>query len=105
MRRATVRRQGEIMILLPHETEQFYRIWWSLLYYVNSKRNIAPELLERKPGPLDIQLALPIREALWSDDALREAFIVENPARLSAEELAIVASWNQRIENDFYIFR
>ena len=51
------------------------------------------------------EVAVPVRDALWEDDALREAFIAENPARLSQDDLALVDSWKHRVEDNFFIFR
>ena len=42
---------------------------------------------------------------LWESDELREAFIAENPADLPAADLAIVASWGDRVAGEFFIFR
>ncbi|MCA0454301.1 MAG: hypothetical protein LCI00_10040 [Chloroflexi bacterium] len=39
--------------------------------------NVSPEVIA------------PIRNALWEDDGLREAFMSENPARLSTDDLAL----------------
>lgn len=48
---------------------------------------------------------MPVRDALWEDDALREAFIAENPAGLSRDDLVLVESWKQRVKDNFFIFR
>lgn len=94
------------MILPPTETERFYRIWWALLHYTNTQRHVLPELTEQPTaGSLSPSEAYQIRQALWEDDALREAFIIENPARLPAEDVAIVASWQHRRAGTFFIFR
>ena len=46
-----------------------------------------------------------LRNALWADDGLRDAFIANNPAGLSADDLAMVASWQYRVAGGFFIFR
>lgn len=46
-----------------------------------------------------------VRNALWEHDALREDFITENPAYLPPEDLALVASWQNRLAGSFYIVR
>jgi len=53
--------------------------------------------------PLDVVQAL--RDTLWAEDALREQFIADNPARLPTADLALVASWQHRVAGPFYIFR
>jgi hypothetical protein len=44
----------------------------------------------------DPQDVAQVRDVLWADVGLREAFIAQNPAGLSAADLAIVASWQHR---------
>jgi hypothetical protein len=56
-------------------------------------------------GPWDISQVAKIRDALWADDSLREAFIAQNPAGLSAQDLALVQSWRQRKEGKFFVLR
>lgn len=93
------------MILKPEESERYYRIWWPLLHYVNTKRQLVPELLDLAPQSLDGQVAVKLRQALWEDDSLRAAFIAENPAMLSPADLDLVQSWDRRVTGSFYIFR
>ena len=86
------------MQLSAQDTERFYRIWWPLLRYVNAQRHIVADL-PAVPGKATIsgQEAHQIRKVLWESDDLREAFIAQNPADLSAADLAIVASWDDRV--------
>src|SRR3989440_248273 len=53
----------------------------------------------------NIQPIYQLRDALWANDALREQFVAENPAQLPAADLALVASWQYRLADSFYIFR
>ena len=94
------------MRLSAQDTERFYSIWWPLLRYVNAQRHIVPEL-PVAPGERSLsgQEAHQIRNALWESDEMREAFIAENPANLPAADLAIVVSWSDRVEGEFFIFR
>jgi hypothetical protein len=94
------------MILSPAETERFYRIWWALLHYTNTQRRVLPDLTEQPTaGALSPSEAHQIRQVLWADDTLREAFIAENPAKLPPADLEIVASWQYRLAGSFFIFR
>ena len=95
------------MNLHPSEVEQFYRIWWPLLGYVNEQRRLVPRVVGKtiKGGVLSTQEAAVIRDALWADDALREAFIAENPAHLSREDLEITAGWRFRVAGRFIVLR
>jgi hypothetical protein len=94
------------MRLPPQETERFYRIWFALLHYVNRQLNLVPAFPDA-PGKEDvsIEVTIQLRDALWANDALREKFIAENPAKLPAADLELVASWQYRLAGSFYIFR
>ena len=94
------------MILPPHATERFYRIWLALLSYANMRRHILPEPLTFPPeGTLAPADGLKLREAVWGDDSLREAFVAENPAGLPPEDLGIVRSWQRRVTGTFLVLR
>ena len=94
------------MRLPPQETERFYRIWFALLHYVNTQLQLVPAFPDA-PGKEDVSIVVTVRlrDALWVNDALREQFITDNPAQLSAADLALVASWQYRLAGSFYIFR
>lgn len=94
------------MLLPPQQTERFYRIWFPLLHYVNEQRQLGftfPATYGQTMPPLaDV---LPLRNALWADDELRETFIRLNPTGLSPADLQLVASWRYRLAGTFYIVR
>ena len=94
------------MRLPPQDTERFYRIWFALLHYVNAHLHLVPAF-PSAPGEQDVspEVTMQVRDALWANDALREQFITDNPAQLSAPDLALVASWQYRLSGSFYIFR
>jgi hypothetical protein len=94
------------MQLLPEQSERFYRIWFALLKYTNAKLRISDDFPDQPTaGSISPQVALPIRNALWADDRLREAFIAENPAGLGEQDLALVTSWKHRVAGTFFILR
>jgi hypothetical protein len=94
------------MHLPEQEVERFYRIWFPLLNYVNEKQNLVPSFpAEWEQSAVAPETAMPLREALWADDSLREAFIADNPAGLSTDDLALIESWKDRVAGNFYIFR
>jgi hypothetical protein len=77
-----------------------------LLHHVNEQRQIVsdfPDTPEAESiAPAD---AIKIRDVLWADDKLREDFIAANPAELSPDDLALVASWQYRLAGRFFVFR
>jgi hypothetical protein len=94
------------MHLAHDEVKRFYDIWFPLLYYINQKKQLVKSF-PAKWGNVNVkpENALPLREALWADDALREGFIAENPAKLSPADLKMVESWKYRVAGSFFIFR
>lgn len=94
------------MYLAEKESDRFYTVWIPLLYYVNQRRNVVPSFPKTRGSvSIPIEAALQVRDVLWEDDTLREAFIAENPAGLSQDDLALVESWKYRVEDNFFIFR
>jgi len=94
------------MHLNESEVERFYSIWFPLLHFVNQRRNVVPVFpKEWRNAHVPPEVAVLVRDALWEDDTLREAFIAENPAKLSQDDLALIKSWKYRVEDNFFIFR
>lgn len=94
------------MQLDNQDVERFYAIWKPLILFVNRRLRLVPPMLRADfAGPWDIHKVLTIRDAMWADDSLREAFVAENPAGLSAEDLAVVQSWRHRRAGAFFVLR
>jgi len=95
------------MKLSPDEAELYYKLMWPLQYYVNQKLNIVPSINSVKAyaNNMSYEDKLPVRNALYEHPELVDAFIEENPAQLTPEELAIVRSWKNFVPGDFYIER
>jgi hypothetical protein len=92
------------VILAPEETERFYRMWFAVLHFVNEQRRLVsyfPATWEQ----VSLSSVKPLRDALWADDRLREAFLATNPGGLSPADLSVVASWQHRVSGTFYLFR
>ncbi|MBV9712093.1 MAG: hypothetical protein JO011_14395, partial [Ktedonobacteraceae bacterium] len=94
------------MRLSPRDTQRFYHIWFALLNYINAQLYIVPDFPDA-PGnePISTEVTVQLRDALWDHDDLRERFIADNPAQLSAADLAIVESWQYRVADSFSIVR
>ena len=94
------------MNLQPNECDQFYRIWWSLLNYVNNQLNLINDFSSQlETGNIKQQDAAVIRNALWASDRLLQDFIDSNPNNLSDADLELAASWKNRIAAKFFIMR
>jgi hypothetical protein len=94
------------MNLSPDESQRFYRIWWSLLSYVNGQTNLG---IDFPKYPLidgvDVQDALKIRNALWESPDYLQGFIEHNPDGLPECDLVLAASWSRRVSGNFYVMR
>lgn len=92
---------------LPREDEKlFFRLMWGLLLYVNQRRQIWPDIKS-----VEQYVALPlseqteVRSTLWENPDLIDAYVKENPDRLSLEERDIVGRWTRFVSGTFQIFR
>ena len=94
------------MHLPPQDIERFYRMWFALLHYVNAQLHIVPDFPEA-PGKeaVSTEVTVQLRDALWAHDEVRERFIADNPAQLSAADLSVIESWHYRIADSFSIVR
>jgi hypothetical protein len=94
------------MNLSPPECEQFYRIWWPLLKYVNQQQNLVADFPDSpKLGSIKPQDAVVIRNALWDSGELLDAFIAVNPGNLSEEDLAVAQNWEHRLRGRFIVLK
>jgi hypothetical protein len=95
-------------MLSEAEVERFYAIWQPLLLYVNRRRRLVPSMLEYEPHDgrrWDVTNVETLRDALWADDAVREAFVADNPFGLPADDLAVVRGWRHRRAEMFGVLR
>jgi hypothetical protein len=94
------------MKLSPEDAELFYKLMWPLQFYVNQQCQILPDV-----DSLEGYIACPqedklqVRNALYENIGLLNAFVTENLAQLSADELAIVQRWKRFVAGEFYIVR
>lgn len=92
--------------LTPDEVEQFYGIWFPLLHFVNEQRGVVNGFPAHwGAGSVSPQKAVKVAEALWRDDRLLHAFVEQNPAGLSPDDLAIAASWTYHVTGTFFVLR
>ena len=92
------------MKLSAKDAALFYKLNHALLSFTNKKLKLhpgadSPEAI--KQLPLDDRVL--IRNALWDEDGLIEAFLKENPFQFSPEEMCIVESWKNRVKGGFIL--
>lgn len=94
------------MKLSDADAALFYELMWALQFYVKQKRNLLPEIKTlQQYSDAVVEDKVQVREALYAQPELIDAFLQDNPAKLSEDKLAIVAQWKQFIAGDFYIER
>lgn len=94
------------MHLSPEDAALFYKLMFSLQFYASQQLKLQPAVKSLEAyAKLGQQDKLPVRDALYEQPALIDAFVQTNPADLSAAELAIVSSWKQFVAGDFTIER
>ena len=85
----------------------FYKLYAALLSFVNGKLKAIPEQFSDARGytALPPEKRITVRDALYAHRELLDLFVRENPAGLSHDELAVVASWKHAVIGQFFIFR
>jgi len=94
------------MKLTPQDAQLFFKLMWSLQYYVNLKMAILPTIKSvERFAQLSSTEKLPVRDALYDNIELIDSYLEENPQGFSQEELEIVKSWKKFQRGDYFIER
>ena len=85
----------------------FYKLYLSLLHFVDRRLSITktPFANPEDFGALPVAERIELRDALLADRGLIDAFIAENPFKMSADELEEVRSWHDLVTDQFYVYR
>jgi len=95
------------MLLTPQNVELFFKLHRALIFFVNQRLKVLPDDVTSPDAfsSLSPQTRLKVRDAFLGDTDLIQAFVDENPAQLSDDELDIVRSWQHLVHGKFYVFR
>jgi hypothetical protein len=94
------------MRLSTDAVQLFYQLNTALLFYVNDRLEIAPEVQTVEDFiRSDIELKAAVRNKLYDNAHIIDDFYEENPAQLTEKELGIVLSWKNFIRADFVIYK
>lgn len=94
------------MLLTDSEVELFFKLHRELLFYVNGKLGIVPDVTDSDEySALPVETRYEVHKALLEHRELIEQFVVENPAGFDADELDIVLSWRHLVAGRFFVFR
>lgn len=94
------------MVLPEKDAALFFHLMWGLQFYVNQQLQLFPDIPSSQIySNLSIKEKLPVRDALWKNVHLIDAYITQNPDGLSTDDLSVISKWKTFIRGQFYIFR
>jgi hypothetical protein len=94
------------MKLSKQDADLYFKLMWSLQNYVNLKLEILSEVAtvdEYRKLPSSEKLK--VREKLYENIELIDAYQDENPQNFSKDELKIIDSWKRFEQGDYFIER
>ncbi|MCZ7396892.1 MAG: hypothetical protein O8C59_00015 [Candidatus Methanoperedens sp.] len=91
------------MILSIEDKDLFYRLNWSLLFYVNKKYPIINGINTPDFKNQDLNKVLEIHEKIFANTELIDSFVAENPFNFNQDELDIIKSWKNFVKGRFFI--
>ncbi len=94
------------MNLSKEDTELYYKLMWSLQYYIKLQGGHLKEIstLEEYAN-LPSEKKFKVRNMLWDNPKLIDAYLQENPEGFSSAELEIIRKWKAFVKGSFYILR
>jgi hypothetical protein len=96
------------MKLTDADADLYFELMWALQWYANQKFRLlsgASGLTIAEYSNLPSEDKVKVRDQLFKQLDIIDAFVQENPCKLSTEQLAIVQSWKHLVSGKFYIER
>ena len=94
------------MVLSQADAALFYKLMVGLQSYVCEQLDLYPQVHSPEEyRQLDQQAKLVVRNELYNQPELIDAFVKANPLTLPIAELAIVQHWQNFVAGDFYVER
>ena len=94
------------MKLSKEDTDLFFKLMWSLQNYVNQKLGILAEIKTlNEYQELSIAEKAGVRDALYANIKLIDAYLKENPESFLQPELEIIKGWKNFKRGSFFIER
>ena len=93
------------MKLAPTDVQLFFDLMLPLQWYVSQPARLLPDTKTFKAyadSSMDDKII--IRDYLFDHPELIDQFIQDNPDKLETEKLSTIATWNNFIRGDFFIF-
>ena len=94
------------MKLSEQDSKHYFQLMWALQFYANDKRKIHTDIksIDEYANAAIEQKAL-VRNAVFEDVEIIDAFVQENPQNFSVEDLMIIQKWKEFIKGQFFIER
>ncbi|MCJ7623980.1 MAG: hypothetical protein MUO76_10790 [Anaerolineaceae bacterium] len=94
------------MKLSNQDADLFFKLMWSLQFYVNQHLALLPEISNvDEYSKLPQESKILVRNALYDNIGLIDSYIEKNNQEFTTEELDIIRSWKQFIRGEFFIER
>ena len=93
------------MRLSPEEVALFYKLYPALLLFTNERIHLEEIDTADQLMHLPVEKRWAIREALFKDRKLIDAFVESNPEKFTPQELDIVMGWKNFTKGQFYLLR
>jgi hypothetical protein len=94
------------MKLSTQDATQFFQLMWGLQFFVSQQRQLLPDVQSLEEyTTLTSARKIVVRDAVWDNPDLIDAYVEKNPHNLSAEELSIVRKWKGFVAGKFTVFR
>src|SRR5712692_9616733 len=94
------------MTLSTEDAAQFFQLMWGLQFFVSQQRQLLPEVKSLEEyTTLPSERKIIVRDALWENSGLIDAYVEKNTDGLSAEALSIIRKWKGFVAGRFTVFR
>ena len=89
--------------LSKEDADLFYELHWGLLFFVNQKRGIIPNLDEPNFTGQQMEKVAKLNQIAFSGNDWIDQFANENPQGFSEEKLEILRSWKKRVSGKLFL--
>jgi hypothetical protein len=94
------------MKLSQEDTNLFYKLMWGMQFHLNQQLQVRPNIHSAQEyASLPTSEKAAVRDALWQNPKLIDAYLDLNPDHLPVEEQEIIRKWKKFIADTFHIFR
>ncbi len=94
------------MKLSEENANLFYKLMWGVQFYVNQQLQIQPNVHSiQEYTALSLSDKAVVRDALWKNPKLIDAYLDSNPDHLPPDEQEIICKWKLFIADTFHIVR